>query len=660
MSHVHSVLFYSFFVVDSCKLVLQRAKIEVNTSIRRGDHITRKSKHWLVEAIDDRKFTGYTYSKQKIVRETVRITRDMYRIIYPDNIATVDETLEKARNQVETNEKVSYSHSDRYVTFMKSGKEYTIDETCLINDSAKPIGSTRISSDVNIGEGDHLLIKRGSRFTSVIVCNITGRYSAHVVPDESGQVKLHELYIGVQDEVYRVNYDQHLPPDEIVKRALSANGKEILRSSNNTNVFSTWATTGNAIEIHADQLIRNGQIKHVTPTHYKCVTVASEIHRGDHLFIPQYYKVYVSQYKRYHWHFMVTECNVEGNPHLYRVIYHLYGVVRETLQTLDISKGSIFKIFYSEQFPAEKAIQDARSKLSKIKVDMHSRTEFVPYAKTGSREGLEVDLMVNLSVPTSKDSISCFTQLETGDYLVVDYGTTYTYRHFLVVKIHSPDECEVIGSVTTKMKPIRSHLFLSKCKKCYKINYCAGVCKPAKESLAHANELCNETWLHSRRKFVNFLKTGNLDYKVEVNQLLDKHLYLKRQKITNARDLKVGDHIERPLNIKVIPRKIQDHTPILADTMHHMLVTKPIDDRRCMVIEAVGFKEAFPKHHEVDIFVAEDVYRVIYTERLHPREGIQRSLKVYIFYTFKLGNCIILCILFVKDILSTDYSNKVI
>ena len=605
--------------------MLRRKKVESITDIKCGDHVASKSKHWLVESANRHQFTGYSYTMGKIITKTVTISDDMYRIIYPKTCAiNVEDSLKRARRHVEKQETISISSSDQYVTMMKCGRKYEINESCLINDDAKPIGCTHITSDVKLAEGDHLLVKTESQYASVIVCKITRKCAVSVVPDLNGNFNLQELCITSQDEVHRVNYDEHLPPDEIIKRALSTDGYELLHTSNSdTGLFATWATTGKCINIQTQTLLSNRQLKHVVPLCYKCITALSEIHPGDHLFIPN---------KTYRWHFMVTECGVGGIPTLHKVIYFLRGVVRETSETLDVVNGNIFKIFYNEQFPAEKAILDARFHVSKKKLSAFYRTEFVRMVKTGSTEGLEVDFMIDLSVPSSKDSISCFTQLNPGDYLVIDYGKASFYYHCLVVVVHSPGECEVIGLSKISVKPTRSCIVMSDCKKCYRINYFAGVCRPVEQALALGDSLCEKKWLSGKnyQSFVNFLKTGNSTYNVDVDQLQDKRLCLKRQQITNAMDLKVGDHIERPLDVP-LPDMLQTGMPFLSNKMHHMLVTQPINESNCKVIEAhvkSGLRKASPRHHEVNIFQTNEVFRIVYAERINPDEGIKRCLQV--------------------------------
>ena len=140
---------------------------------------------------------------------------------------------------------------------------------------------------------------------------------------------------------------------------------------------------------------------------------------------------------------MVTEVCAE--EHVFKMAYYLRGRVRETVEAVDPSELNVYKVIYAEEFAPEVAIQRARLRVGEKKVDLWARTEFVRWAKTGSDEGVEVDVMTNISAPVSKSRIACFSQLNPGDYLIVEEGIKYKpYHHCLVLDVHSATSSTVI------------------------------------------------------------------------------------------------------------------------------------------------------------------------------------------------------------------------
>ena len=91
--------------------------------------------------------------------------------------------------------------------------------------------------------------------------------------------------------------------------------------------------------------------------------------------------------------------------------------------------------------------------------------------------------------------------------------------------------------------------------------------------------------------------------------------------------LRKGDHLERwvgnPSNI----------LPMLSDKKHHMIVSESVNNEECKVIEvqdkhASVFKGP-PAEKPIKLFDNKtEIYRVVYTEQIHPEEGISLCLKV--------------------------------
>lgn len=612
----------SFFVGQP---VLQKKKINNISDISMGDHIMEDSKHWLVESINGSKFNGYTTTtKGNVEMQSKSWNNKMYSIVYPEQHSfSNDEALSHAKNEMDHRSEHSFSSSDQFVTNMKCGTEYSIDESCLISCDAGPVSYSTISADTKVAIGDHLLVKNGDNYSSAVVCSLQGKNILTVQPGINGQL---QIVVSSSSQIYRVNYSEHLPPNEVVRRAMSEEGMDILQKHHrDPSCFVSWAVIGKEVSFDANNFFRNRpqQIKQVTPLYYKCISSVNEIQQGDHLFIP---------YPTYRWHFMVTECNIEAdNPAAFKTVYCLRGKVKEQVEILDPIKRNIFKIIYSEQLPAEKAIMRARQLVGNHKYKLLARLEFVRWAKTGSEEGIEVDFLTNISAPISKERITCFTQLNPGDYLVVEEGKAIPYHHYLVMSIQSATECTVVESWRRSSPTEKTLELTDQC--CYKQEYSAGVCRPLEESIAIAQEFYRNKWSirdsYSRQTFVNFLKTGDYSHRVDVNSLYHTRLKLRTEPVTDAEELYKGDHIVRPLT------GFTKFVPILSDKKHHIIVLNPESSTNCSVIESEVksriIRKGQPILHSVNIFEkSREVLRLVYTERIDPETGIQLCMQVCI------------------------------
>ena len=158
----------------------------------------------------------------------------------------------------------------------------------------------------------------------------------------------------------------------------------------------------------------------------------------------------------------------------------------------------------------------------------------------------------------------------------------------------------------------------------YRINYEAKVCFPPHVSLQKAHKFVGEINFKpmskklSRQKFVHFIKTGELGITIQVDCLTNDRLLLQRVKIESTSDLMRGDHIERPLDPKLLEKM----------AYHHMLVEEVVDDRRCKVLHYHIEKtlkfwiKGSVTNETVDIFTKGLVFHLRYPERDDPDEGI--------------------------------------
>ena len=583
--------------------------------IEPADHIMDDSDHhWLVESVNiaASSFTGFTCKGQRVSITKVLWKDDLFKIQYPQCNMETSTILQKARTELEN--KVKWKESVRFVTNVKWGKSFAINKASLLDSNCAPVSCTRVTPHIVLDRGDHLMVKTDSGYCSVLIEAILDANTVVCMPDLDG-VKTRNAVVISEREAYRVNYKQHLPPDEVLARAESTEGQRLLQScQHDSSRFVSWAVTGRSLSVKAEELIEKQELKLVRPVSYKRVTAESclEIKPGDYLFVDYPH--------RYRWHFMVTEVCAE--PNVFKTVYFLRGAVKETVETVDPAKSNVYKILYAEEFSPDVAIERARSRVGDMKVSMWARLEFVRWAKTGSDEGIEIDLMTNCSAPTSKSSIASFQQLNPGDYLIVEEDKATPFHHCLVMEVTSPEYCTVM-EVWYRMVT-QTVIWLNSRKKYnyYRLNYdtSAGVCRPAKESISLARVLEKSSFLskYDRQIFVNYLKTGEDLQKVDVNSLQDDRILLPRKKVESARQLKRGDHIERPL------KKIGKMT----GCCHHMLVLKPLDVRCCEVVH--NRKGQGIRRERVNIFEEGKVSRVKYAERIDPDEGIAQLLQVIV------------------------------
>lgn len=647
--------------------MLTKVPIESVSDLHIGDHVLIDSQHYIIQhiEIEHKTFMAYTITKhgnvELISREKMHnyTKSKKFRIDYEPQSSVCDTTQTLDMAKEEMHKKSKWKRSDQFVTFMKCGTKHVIDDRCFMSHDVDMVGSTRVSPYVSVDNGDHLLIRDTHNpeiFHSVLVSNFVTETEVVITPpittsivDESHKQEMIDL--GTYPEVYRVNYSHSLQLADVIERAKSTDGERILlklKNTNNYGPFVTWAKTGKEMEVPVQQLIMKQQVAAVHPLQYRKILSPHEIQLGDHLVQYQWLK-------RYREHLLVTELSADReNPTRIKVIHCSHMCIKEEVWELDpnSAKNDIYRIQYQDELPTELTLKRAQSCLGQHKLSPLARMWFVRWAKTGSKDGIEVDFLRNVCKPVTKSRIACFTQLNPGDYLVEgnhhDKSTLNKirfYHHYLVVSVESPEKCTVIESWRRKIKTqaldlhqkgrkvskqdleineastFEDHLWF------YRINYDAGVCMSAKESIAKAQKLIEEDTLHwnpfsecARRSFVHYLKTGESS-DINIDDLPDDRMLLPREKVSSAMELKPGDHIERPLNVPVISKY----------TQHHMLVVEPIDNERCKVIhyqthptarELLQMKKGKVAQEVVNIFDKDECFRVCYPERIDPEKGL--------------------------------------
>ena len=591
--------------------VLTKVPISDLRGVKEGDHIMTDTQHYLVASTDREcnTYTGYTCRKGKVVKERCTFNaKSTFRIDYEESfssrtaIANAEQELEKG--EWPDSDK---SGSDKFVTKMKTGMKYSFNEQCLLMEENE-FSRIKVVPGIAVDEGDHLVVKDGrGSYQSVLVLKHAGGRAFIVTPDLNSAKRYGNLDIKEDTEVYRINYKQSLPVDDVFRRAMSDKGFKVRTDCRSElSKFVSWAKTGRKEIIDVLQL--KSQIAQLCPFEREKILSVDQIQVGDHL---------IRSYPAHWWHFMVTEVH-PSDSFKFKTIYCYRNRISETEEILDPNKDDIYRIIYPESLPVATALERARSKVGTYHLSPLKRMWFVRWAKTGSEEGIEVDFLLNNAMPASKSRICTFAQLNPGDYLVEDESKLTKWHHYLVTEVTSHSTCSVIESWYWKV--IARELTFNDKSTYYRLNYNDGACISPKQTIANAQDLLGKRAViqtqYKRQKLVNYLKTGN-DTDVTVDSLQDDRTLLRRERVKSASELRPGDHIERP---SFLP----------GEAYHHMMVTEqPTHDQKCKVIHFSSnfrnFEIANIREEEVDIFKKGDnVFRIKYPERCAPDQGIEQ------------------------------------
>ena len=601
--------------------VLTKVPISDLNNVGEGDHIMMGTQHFLVASTDTEQntYTGYTCRSGVVVKEDHKLdTQHTFRIDYSESCSSM-EAIENAQKVEQREWSASGKRdSDKFVTKMKTGRKYALNEQCLFMEENE-FSHTKVVAGIAIDEGDHLMVKnKNGIYKSVLVLKHAGQNSFIVTPDLNSETleQYGTLVIKKDTEVYRINYKQSLPVDDVFQRAMSDKALKILQECGTEfSKFVSWAKIGRKVVL-TDFLQFKSQIAQVCPFQRDKIMSIDEMQVGDHLIrsygIPRVYHTHW-------WHFMITDKKTSNFSVTFKTIYCYRGHISETEETLDPVKDDIYRISYPESLPVTTAIERARSKLGKHHFSPLGRMWFIRWAKTGSEDGIEVDFLLNNAIPASKSRICTFAQLNQGDYLVEEENKITPWHHYLVEEVKSHSSCSAIETWNGKIA--KRELTFTQSSKYYRLNYNDGACISPGQVIDDAQELLGkhiikpDEFKYKRQKLVNYLKTGNV-MTIKIDSLQDDRTLLRRERVKSALDLQPGDHIERPFTLSAY---------------HHMMVTKkPTHDRKCTVIHFTSTEglmksasKAYINEEEVDIFKKGDnVFLIKYPERYEPDWGI--------------------------------------
>lgn len=578
------------------------------SDIRPGDHlISKSSQHYLVETIDTESsaFTAFTTQQGgRVTREHKNLSaNELLRIDYDQqsNSYHPGKAIEMATQEM-GKKTTKWDSSDCFVSSVKCGRKHVITNACLLSGDLEPSGCTCVTPRVAVDVGDHLVVRGAfGDYRSLLVYNCINEHTIVSMPNLNKKGTVGRLNLNDYNEVYRVNYPQSLPVEEILRRCCSPEAEQMLmEGGGDSSCFVTWAKIGKQLPVNVSKLLSRQQIAHIRPLEYEKILSVDEIEVGDHLFVPNY---------AYRWHFLVTEKSRSGpeNELTFSTVYLLRGSVKENREKIDPTNDDVFKVLYPEEYPPSLSIQRARSLIGKVNLSPTARMWFVRWAKTSSEEGLEIDFLKRKSLPVSKSRIVCFSQLNPGDYLVQDKGKFYVRRHYLVTSVESATICNVIGAWKGRVQETQLSLDDSMF---HRIIYEEGVCISTSESLQRAKEAIQSQFTPKlfRRKFVNYVKTTDA-VEIDIEHLPEERLLLRREKVESGLDLKAGDHIELP--VKVFQKvSYQD-----------MIVSVVLSEKKIMVLCANPQDKVVEMEFEVNREA--ELYRVKYPERMSAEEGIK-------------------------------------
>ena len=447
-------------------------KTITDQSIQPWDHVKVGSQHFLVESVNKASgtFTAYTVGSDKKVAliQRVKISSGMVKIECNLYTECSNEQMRENIVQLEENEyqKCKWKRPDHFVTALKSGLELSLQEShCFTLEKDIVTKIVPVTMSLMVSKGDHLVIKDYRKpdysYYSVLVYSCPDSTRVGIRPNiYSTEVIDLTLY----PEVYRVDYSNSLPTDEVLLRGNSKEGEEILKKNNDQYV--SWTKTGQVIpvKIPSDTSMKRS---------YKKITSFSQVKTGSHL-LQHIEKTGEPVHQR---HIVVTE-QIGGSK--FKVVSCHHGFVCEQVEEL---QGELYDVQYSsdQMLSDSETIKNVRKQIGQQKYSPWDRVLFIVQAKmkeyyeatatsisvfkdrvSYSTTDLEFEQRscTSHSLPVSKSRIMCFAQVANGDYIikvpnnVISKNSSVLHEHYLIESCGiSTNHCTLIG--TSKGKVVK-------------------------------------------------------------------------------------------------------------------------------------------------------------------------------------------------------------
>ena len=379
--------------------------------LSKGDHVILNSQHYLVDSVEleSKTFSAYTVNrdnKQVDWYEELSKNRTLHVITCSEHLEPSDSAAVLQRASVELKRKTVWQGSDFFVTAVKCGRAHAVDMECVLDADVAITGCKLITPNERVKEGDHLMFddkKNATHSVLVYKCLDHTQVTVHPPVDEGEVIDLTTI-----PEVFRVDYSQSLPADEVLIRGKSKQGTKLLKKShsNGHNSFVTWTKTGKEIPLSSDFIKTKFTVERLQTT--------DEVKPGDHIM------EYSDSKRR---HFMAVD-RIEKS--MYTVIFcQAGGLICE--QAVDFDCTELYRIVYPrDSISNHEAVERAKAQLGQWKHSPWDQMTFIMQAKSVSSE-------CQITVTHIKRVIAKTDKVCEGDHLILKRTQNPSQMHTVQV-----------------------------------------------------------------------------------------------------------------------------------------------------------------------------------------------------------------------------------
>lgn len=527
-----------------------------------GDHVMFESQHYLIKSKNDNNtFSAYTVNaKNEVVLNTdLSFESILYSITCAEH-CSVDCSHSLRQSEIESKSGTRWVGSDFFVAAMKCGTAHPIDvESMHIIDSDVTLTAHKLMPDDEINKGDHLVfndLKNVTHSVLVYKCHADDHSRVLIKPpvDDSDIINITSI-----PEVFRIQYSDSLPTEEVLIRGKSKYGKQLIKKSlsNDHSIFVVWTKTGREIPLSAKFIRTSFKIESLQCTDF--------LKPGDHI---------VKCSDSYRSHFLVTE--KRENSFFTVICCQPGGLVCET--TIELDCEELYRIVYNGDFirTDHEAVEIARHQVGQLKCSPWDQMLFIIQAKSSKDQRHIKVNTARTNSPISKTRIVSFLQLHLRDYLVIRPKIGRT-THCIVTNIDQEPPGAYTAIECHQGKVLKLHLTLPQSDvEYYRLNYKPGCCIASEEeSIKFANSLLDKSF--STRNFIHFLKTA-----VENTEIRERTLEVQprnhstntdcssKSEITDVSQLCLGDYLVKET---------------FFSPCHHYIITSISSSGTCTVVE---------------------------------------------------------------------------
>ena len=546
------------------------------------------SDHWLVESIDHslNTYTTYTCSGDKVAKMERKWKADdktVFRIDYGGgaDIYSAEKAIENARREYQQ----KWQSSDEFVTKMKTGQKYSVEEQCPLGDEAQSALFTKshIHSLEEIRPGDHIMITsllRQAKHLLIVDAYLQGKKYLAYTTDGDGKVERIENKWKESSHIFRISYPSHAHSTLVDPVEAIDNADNEYHKWNSSDEFVTLMKTGKCYSL-AQQCLFSPDNNIVG---YTLITPDTAVDEGDHIILQDaldmYHSVYL--YKNITGSTFAIMPNIKGDG-------SLYGEV-------DIAQYQIHRINYKQCLPPDQSQIRACSEKgeSLLRENMHDPSLFISWAKIGKQIPVNPgDLKIvppqkkNLpgnDEPTPKrsqqiaqlcplfyETIHSADDIQVGDHIIQSHLPYWFHCMVTEREVNpvDPTQFRAIYQFRTCIEEKEISLDPST-EKLYRIKYLESL--PTDIAIENARSRLGERSLSpmARMKFVRWAKTGS-EEGIEVDFLTNEALPVSKSRVWSFGQLNRGDYLVEVAN---------------KTRTHHYLVTEVHSPITCLAIES--------------------------------------------------------------------------